>query len=180
MNKIKYFLLYKRMSDEAAPIDTSHNELPDDVVPSSPATNALIDSLTLSLLMNKQSYSKYISKENPEKANEIKQKNDELRRYKDDIIELTMDKLKDPHLQISQDIDDLFDSYTHSIIRYLKHKEIERSNQYNTEDMMFGETDTPDEKPPSKTSRTSRSHWDNHSISKQSYFTKNHFSKSKF
>ena len=168
------------MSDEAAPIDTSHNELPDDVVPSSPATNAQIDRLTLSLLMNKESYSKYISKENPEKANEIKQKNDELQQYKDAIIELTMDKLKDPHLQISQDIDDLFDSYTHSIIRYLKHKEIERSNQYNTEDMMFGEMDIPDENPPSKTSVPPRTHWDHHNISRQSYFTKNRFSKNKF
>jgi hypothetical protein len=164
------------MSDS---LDTD-TTLTDDNVTTSPSTNAQIDRLTLSLLMNKESYSKYISYEDPQRASEIEQKNDELQQYKDAIIELTMDKLKDPHLQISQDIDDLFDSYTHSIIRYLKHKEIERSNQYNTEDMMFGEMDIPDENSPSKTSVPPRTHWDHHSISKQSYFTKNHFSKNKF
>jgi hypothetical protein len=147
----------------------------------SPAANKMIDDMTLSLLMNKQSYARYISQDNPEKANEIKKKNDELYQYKDDIIEITMNKLKDPYLQISENIDELFERYTTSIIRHFKQKEVEKANRYNDDDdMMFEKIDEPEEKKHQESTNTHSSYWDKYRVNKQTHFSKDYFSKTKF
>ena len=60
-----------------------------------------IDQLTMALLMNKQTYNKYISKQDPEKAKIIQEQQNEMDIYREKILNITQNKLDNPHLQIT-------------------------------------------------------------------------------
>lgn len=102
-----------------------------------------IDELTLSLLMNKNHYKKYVAKN--EGMDNIFNKdylNDNIK-YRKEIIELTSRMIDTPDIEISSEIEDIFIAYSKKIVNYLKMKEIEKNNKYNffkkDEDVMFGE-----------------------------------------
>ena len=89
-----------------------------------------IDQLTMALLMNKQTYNKYISKQDPEKAKMIQEQQNEMDTYREKILTITKNKLDNPHLQITNDVDEVFDAYTKVLIRHFKQKEMENVTQY--------------------------------------------------
>ncbi len=64
-------------------MDISQNEI---VEPTLQSPSNEIDQLTMSLLMNKQTYNKYIAKQDPEKARLIQNHNEEIQKYKTKIL----------------------------------------------------------------------------------------------
>ena len=137
-----------------------------------------IDQLTMSLLMNKQMYIKYISKQDPERIRVLQDHNNEISKYKEKILQITNNKLNDLSLQITNDIDNSFDAYIKTVIHYFQQKEIENDNQYNDnkgDDMMFEKIDN--EVLPSQ---SSSSYWGKHKVMKQNYLPNEFFSKSKY
>ena len=137
-----------------------------------------IDQLTMSLLMNKQTYNKYISKQDPEKARILQDRNNEILKYKEKILQVTNNKLNDLSLQITNDIDNSFDAYIKTVIHHFQQKEIENANQYNDdkeEDMMFEKIDN-EELP----SQPSSSYWGKQKVMKQNYLSNDFFSKTKY
>jgi hypothetical protein len=104
---------------------------------SEPAKNEYIDKLTLELLINKTHYNKYLSKSDPKKYDEYKEYKTKLRKYAVDIIDITSQLIEDPKKMYSNDIEESFNSYVKSIIKYFEIKEIQDANtksEYNNED----------------------------------------------
>jgi hypothetical protein len=114
--------------------------------------NTDMDELTLSLLMNTKHYRKYVAQTNPEQAILDKQTIDDTRKYRNKILQITAEMIDSPDVQISTDINQLFNTYTKQLIRHFKMKENDRqrnsqNDQYdNEDDTLFGtmndDTDT--------------------------------------
>jgi len=107
-----------------------------------------IDKLTLELLINKQHYSKYLSKTDPKKHDEYKEYKSKLRKYSVDIVDITSQLIDNPKTMFSAEIEETFDAYVKSIFKHFELKELEKSNEYNhddykneDEDVMFGNCD---------------------------------------
>jgi hypothetical protein len=123
--------------------DNSHNiiENPDtmegQVEPVETVKNEYIDKLTLELLINKTHYNKYLSKSDPKKYDEYKEYKSKLRKYAVDIIDITSQLIEDPKKMYSNDIEESFNSYVKSIVKYFEIKEIQEANtqsEYNNDD----------------------------------------------
>ena len=107
------------------------------------STNDHIDKLTLELLLNKNHYSKYLSQTDPEKYEKHKVFKSKLRKYSVDIIDITSQMIENPKDAPSKDIEESFDLYVKSILRYFEMKDLENANEYNhetpeDEDLLFG------------------------------------------
>jgi hypothetical protein len=127
-------------------------------------TNNELDKLTLELFMNKKNYKKYLEKTDPKKYSDMQLHNIEIQKYRGTILTMTDDLLENPNLQITTEINEIFDAYTKIIIRYLKHKEIENNLETCEEDVMFG---TMDEEVQSD-STYMKSYWSGEQVVKRS------------
>jgi hypothetical protein len=109
--------------------------------------NDYINKLTMSFLMNKSQHNKYISAEDPEKYQREQRHIRSLRKHKNEILDLTRRLLCDPDTQITTDVNDSFNDYSRTLLRYLKMKEIENKGYDNDsdDDVLFGNVDESDE-----------------------------------
>jgi hypothetical protein len=100
-----------------------------------------IDKLTLELLMNQTQKRKYLSKVDPIKSKEYEEHLENKQQYKDAILGLTENLLDDPTLQINTEINEIFETYVKTLIKYFQIKEIEDRPDFNEEDenTLFGE-----------------------------------------
>ena len=108
-----------------------------------------IDKLTLELLMNKNHYHKYMSTTNPDKFEKHEAYLDDLKKYRQKILNITHELLDRPDTQISTNINTIFEAYTKAIIDHVKHTTYDHSHRGDSdtdplEDTMFGTIDTPD------------------------------------
>ena len=101
-------------------------------VPSNP-----IDKVTLEFLMNKTQYKKYVLKTNPTKHIQNEIYLNKVYNYKTQILEMTKDLLKNPESQITLDVNESFENYMKTLIRYFETKEMEKSDN----DTMFEKID---------------------------------------
>ena len=108
--------------------ETNKNEL---------QTNEFVDDVTLKFLMNKNHYHKYLSHSDPKKHAELQEYFSNIRKYKMDIMWLTNDLIENPKKQINTEINDIFEAFMKSLIKYFKYKEIENAGS-DEEDMLFG------------------------------------------
>jgi hypothetical protein len=127
-------------------------------------TNNELDKLTLELFMNKKNYKKYLEKTDPKKYSDMHLHHMDIQKYRGSILTMTDDLLENPNLQITTEINEIFDAYTKIIIRYLKHKEIENNLETCEEDVMFG---TMDEEVQSD-STYMKSYWSGEQVVKRS------------
>jgi hypothetical protein len=115
-------------------------------LPAPPSSHESIDKITLELLMNKNHYNRYMSETNPQKYRAEQEHLQDIKKYRDSILEITTELLINPKKQISNTISEEFDSYVRTLIGYFKMKELENAtNQYGDdnaakdEDVLFGE-----------------------------------------
>lgn len=105
--------------------------------------NPDINKLTLELLINKNHYNKYLSKNDPIKYKEQQEYFDKIRKYRNKIIDLTNDLIQDPKIQINNELNEIFHNYMRTCIRYFDMKEIEiNSEKKYTGDEESDEDDT--------------------------------------
>jgi hypothetical protein len=115
--------------------------------------NEHIDKLTLELLLNKNHYSKYLSKTDPEKYEKHKEFKAKLRKHSVDIVDITSQLIENPSSAPTSDIQECFDNYAKSMLRYFEMKELENTSEChhgteNTdEDMLFGAIDEEPKEP---------------------------------
>ena len=137
-------------------------------------TNPEIDKITLELFMNKKKYKKYVEQTDPKKHSELQSHYADIRKYRGSILNMTDDLLETPDMQITTEINELFDIYSRTIIRYLKNKELEKSandyyeNENNDEDIMFGTIDEP-------STTTMNSFWSGEKVTRKNYNQKDIF-----
>ena len=94
--------------------------------------------------MNKTKYKKYVEKTDPKKYSEIQSHRADIQKYRGTIINMTDDLLENPDKQITTEINEIFEAYSKTIIRYLKNKELEKTSNYSEsvdDDILFGEMD---------------------------------------
>jgi hypothetical protein len=128
-------------------------------------TNNEIDKLTLELFMNKKNYKKYLEKTDPKKYSDMHLHHMDIQKYRGTILTMTDDLLENPNLQITTEINEIFDAYTKIIIRYLKHKEIENNLETcEEEDVMFGTIDESIQ----TSSHQMKSYWSGEQVVKKS------------
>jgi len=146
----------------------------DDITEPDAITNPEIDKLTLELFMNKKKYKKYVEQTDPKKHSELQSHYADIRKYRGSILNMTDDLLETPDMQITTEINELFDIYSRTIIRYLKNKELEKSatnyheNENNDEDIMFGIIDEP-------ATPTMNSFWSGEKVTRKNYNQKDIF-----
>ena len=137
------------MLDEASEIDETSVYEPIDHLENT-VTTTEIDQLTLSLLMNKNHYRKYVSQTNPEQHAVENQRISDNRKYRSRILDLTSRLLDSPDTQITTDVDQIFVAYTKRLVQYFKMQDIEKQNQSHNgcyekddedEDVLFGNMD---------------------------------------
>jgi len=108
----------------------------DPLVPLETTKNAYVDKITMELLLNKNHYSKYLSKTDPAKYDEYREFKNKLQKYSEDIIDMTSQLIENPKMTITNDISENFDIYIKSVLRYLEMKEMEQRDE-REDDMMF-------------------------------------------
>jgi flagellin-specific chaperone FliS len=91
--------------------------------------NPNIDKLTLELFMNRNIYKKYVAKNEPEKYEKIVMHHENIRKYKQCILNLTEQLLEDPSVQITTEINEIFDAYSRTLIRHFQQKDMEKANE---------------------------------------------------
>ena len=138
------------MDSDNDDVETSDNEKTKDNENTDqplPKNNAEIDKLTLELLLNKNHYSKYLSKNDPKKYDEFREFKSKLRKYSIDIVDITSQLIENPKKPFSSDIEHSFLTYVKSIFRHLELKKMENSGSQHEDDddVLFGNFDKPDE-----------------------------------
>jgi len=137
------------MLDEVSEIDETNIHEPIDNLENT-VTTTEIDQLTLSLLMNKNHYRKYVSQTNPEQHEVENQRISDNRKYRSRILDLTSRLLDSPNTQITTDVDQIFVAYTKRLVQYFKMQDIEKQNRSHNgcyesddedEDVLFGNMD---------------------------------------
>lgn len=105
-----------------------------------PIINNHIDQLTLDFLMNRKQYKKYVAKNDPTKYIENEEHLRKIWKYKDRISNITSDLLDNPEIMITLDVNQSFDQYVRTLIRYFETKDLEKYD----DDVLFDDTDDTD------------------------------------
>ena len=95
------------------------------------------DKMTLEFLMNRTQYKKYVSKIDPVKHRENEAHIQKIRKYRHRITELTCELLETPEKMVTLDVNDSFDGYVRTLIRYFEMKDMEKHDM----DVMFDNID---------------------------------------
>jgi hypothetical protein len=106
-----------------------------------------VDKVTLELLMNKNTYSRYIEKTDPNKYKEEQQFREKIQKYKSKMISLTIKHLDDPYFQVNNELSSMISEYARTFIKYFEMNDLEISCFYNNEkqdqeDTLFGNMDS--------------------------------------
>jgi hypothetical protein len=111
-----------------------------------------IDKLTLELLMNKNTYNRYIEKTDPSKHKEEQQFRKKINKYKARMISLTIKHLDNPNFQINNELTSIISEYAKTFIKYFEMNDLEISSFYSNENeedadenILFGKIDSNDE-----------------------------------
>ena len=95
-----------------------------------------IDKITLELLMNKNSYNRYIEQIDPgayEKHQEFRNKVEE---YKSKILHYTSNYLNDENFSLTTEVDTMMNDFIHCFVKHFEIKELE-SEEREPEDTLF-------------------------------------------
>ena len=106
-----------------------------------------INNITMNFLMNKSQHKKYISEEDPARYEREQKHIRTLKKHKNEIIELTRRLICEQDTQLTTDVNESFNDYTRTLLRYLKMKDIEKKGYDNDSDdeTLFGNIDESDE-----------------------------------
>jgi hypothetical protein len=101
-----------------------------------------ISKMTMELLMNKKSYSRYMENTDPIKYQQRQAYLKKVQKYKARILNLTRQYIENPDLQITTEMNHIFSEYTRIFIKYFEMKDLEESCCFETkkeedEDILF-------------------------------------------
>jgi hypothetical protein len=136
--------------DELSEVTESYIQENSDILENAISTTEL-DELTLSLLMNKTQYRKYIAQTDPDKSEVDHRIIKDNRQYRNKILDITKRMIDTPDIQITTDVEKIFIAYTKTLVQYFQMKELEQQPEYNNgyygsnddtdDDVLFGSID---------------------------------------
>lgn len=150
--------------ENETPIDEIHidNGKPLEATELLSRSNDQIDKLTMELLLNKNHYSKYLQHTDTKRFDEFKAFKTKLRKHSIDIIDITSELIENPRKTINKDIEESFEIYVKSIIRYLEIKESNKEPSFQKEedeDVLFGNMEEPSIEEADETKEPKKSLW---------------------
>ena len=83
--------------------------------------------------MNKKQYHKYVSKTDPKKHEEHQEYLSNIAKYEPRIVSMTKELLKNPDHPITTDVNEAFENYIQTCIRYFRMKEWEKTTESDDE-----------------------------------------------
>jgi hypothetical protein len=107
----------------------------------SPSDNKFIDEITMKILTNNTNYAKYLHKTDNDKFEEQQQFIADCKVFYKDIISMTKDMCQCKNNAYGSDVNESFNNYARSLIRYLevKHKSDELQKEYEENENMDDE-----------------------------------------
>lgn len=100
-----------------------------------------IDQITLDFLMNRHQYKKYVAKNDPAKHIENEEHLQKIWKYRNRISEFTDELLENPEAMITLDVNQAFERYVRTLIRYFEMKELEKRD----DDVLFEDMEGDDD-----------------------------------
>jgi len=104
-------------------------------------SNPAVDKMTLELLLNKNYYQKYLSKNDPKKYQEHQEYLQKIKTFKHSITYMTTEMLNDHKKTYTNEINEAFTHYCQTLIRHLEIKKFEpnqnKTDYYEDENTMF-------------------------------------------
>ena len=134
-----------------------------DIPISESPNDKFIDEITMKLLTNQTSYSKYLHKTDDSRYKEEKQCIEDCKTFKQDIQKITNELCKCKQHIYGSDVNEAFNNYAHTLIRYLEvkkrsdeiQKEYDQDDSYGDDIFPFqAESEESDDKPPSYSTGT--------------------------
>lgn len=130
-----YIIVYRNMNTsdnydpdtESAPEPVFFSQLNDETSKTTTAcknSTESIDKMTLELFMNKKHYNKMLSKADPRKYADRQEHLENIKKYKWDIQRVINDLFENPDKQIGSDVDESFETFLKSTIRYLQYSDL--------------------------------------------------------
>jgi phosphoribosyl-dephospho-CoA transferase len=99
-------------------------------------------------MCNKSSYKKFLSKNEPEKYEEIQSHFSKIKKYYSKILDITKNQMGE--MKFTNELDEAFDNYVRTCIKYIEMKEMEETpgykleKEWDDEDVLFGSIDNED------------------------------------
>ena len=104
-------------------------------------SNPAVDKMTLELLLNKNYYQKYLSKNDPKKYQEHQEYLQKIKTFKHSITYMTTEMLNDHKKTYTNEINEAFTHYCQTLIRHLEIKKFDpnqnKTDYYEDENTMF-------------------------------------------
>jgi hypothetical protein len=134
-----------------------------DIPISESPNDKFIDEITMKLLSNQTSYSKYLHKTDDSRYKEEQQFIEDCKTFKQDIQEVTNELCKCKQHNYGSDVNEAFNNYSRTLIRYLEvkkrsdeiQKEYDQDDSYGDDLFPFqAESEESDDKPPSYSTGT--------------------------
>ena len=103
-------------------------------------TNEYIDKITLKFLTNKAQYTKYLSTSDPKKFEEQQTHLGKIAKYSNLIMSMTEEYCANPNKQRTNEMDEAFNNYVRTCIKYMEMKELEyrdRKEDKEADEVLF-------------------------------------------
>ena len=109
----------------------------------SPSDNKFIDEITMKLLTNKTNYAKYLYKTDNDRYEEQQQFIEDCKNFQYEIISMTKDMCKNKENEFGSEVNESFNNYARTIIRYLEVKQRSENLQKEYQEQEIMKDDEP-------------------------------------
>lgn len=109
----------------------------------SPSDNKFIDEITMKLLANKTNYAKYLYKTDNDRYEEQQQFIEDCKNFQYEIISMTKDMCKNKENEFGSEVNESFNNYARTIIRYLEVKQRSEHLQKEYQEQEIMKDDEP-------------------------------------
>lgn len=107
--------------------------------------NDYVDQLTLQFLSKKSKYNKYLSTADPKKFEEKQLLRAKIEHHMDTIVHMTEEYCANPNVQRTNEMDDAFNDYVRTCIKYLEMKELEGNSEESVHKETYGDDNEDEE-----------------------------------
>lgn len=96
-----------------------------------------IDKITLELLMNKNSYNRYVEQTDPDAYEKYQKFRNKVHKYKSKILSCTENYLDDENYSLTTEMDTMMNDFIRCFVKHFEIKELESEEREPEQDVLF-------------------------------------------
>ena len=96
-----------------------------------------IDKITLELLMNKNSYNRYVEQTHPDAYEKYQKFRNKVYKYKSNILSCTENYLDDENYSLTTEMDTMMNDFIRCFVKHFEIKELESEEREPEQDVLF-------------------------------------------